>query len=105
MMQRVRVGALLWVVAAALCCRTIPLPASFPTLSVPAGLTARDVEVAILAGIRNKNAALGYDPLRPPADFDRFVWAAYMSDPPGNSWHPESLQPGVSTAAITTPGH
>jgi len=92
-------------VAGLVSCRTVPLPASFPTLTVPEGLTARDVEVAILAGIRNKSAAVGYDPLRPPADFERFVWASYMVDPPGNSWHPESLQPGVVIAAVETRGH
>jgi hypothetical protein len=88
-----------------LACRTVPMPASFPEVSVPPGLTVRDVQVAILAGIRNKNAAVGYDPLRPPAEFDRFLWTSYMTDPPGNSWHPESLKPGVVIAAVDTRGH
>jgi hypothetical protein len=72
---------------------------------VPPGLNARDVEVAILAGIRNRSAAVGYDPLQPPADFERFVFASYMVDPPGNSWFPESLQPGTVIAAVDTRGH
>ncbi|HTO06063.1 MAG TPA: hypothetical protein VMR86_03325 [Myxococcota bacterium] len=92
-------------VAGVLGCRTVPIPASLPTITVPQGLTARDVEVAILAGIRNKSAAVGYDPLVPPANFERFVFASYMTDPPGNSWFPESLQPGTVIAAVDTRGH
>jgi hypothetical protein len=91
--------------ACLLACRTVPIPASFDTIAVPPGLTTRDVEVAILAGIRNKSAAVGYDPLRPPADFDRFVWSSYMIDAPGRSWFPESLQPGRVIAAVDTRGH
>jgi hypothetical protein len=105
MTQLARVTASLLIAASLVACRTVPIPASFDTISVPPGLTARDVQVAILAGIRNTNAAVGYDPLHPPADFDRFVWASYMTDPPGRSWFPESLQPGTVIAAVDTRGH
>jgi len=100
-----RTFAPMLVLAGILGCRTVPMPASLETLAVPQGLTIQDVEVAILAGIRNKSAAVGYDPIRPPSDFDRFVWASYMIDPPGRSWFPESLQPGTVIAAVDTRGH
>jgi hypothetical protein len=97
--------AALCVAAGVVSCRTIPMPASFETIQVPPGLTVRDVEVAILAGIRNKSAGVGYDPLQPPPNYERFVQASYMVDLPGHSWYPESRQAGTVIAAVDTRGH
>ena len=107
MTQVARIALSFLVLASVVGCRTVPIPASFETLAVPPGLSAQDVEVAILGGIRNKNAGTSYDPLRPmsAADFDRFVFVTYLADEPGRSWFPESRAPGTVIAAVDTRGH
>ena len=87
-------------------CRTAPLENPEP-IAVPRGLTAQQVEVAILAGILNKPPP---DDYRPGGDmdretFDEFVWHHFLVDARTRSWFPESRQRGLVVAAVNTRGH
>jgi hypothetical protein len=92
---------------AALSCRTVPLPASFPEIDVPPGFTTQQVEIAIFSGILNTMPPPAYDPQRtmPQAEYEKFLWDYYLRTGQTRSWFPESRSPGQVIAAVNTRGH
>ncbi len=86
-------------------CRTAPIPA-FSAIDVPSGLSSQQVDLAILSGILNKPPPADYDPHAPLSaeEFSKLVWANYLRDARSRSWFPESREPGVVIAAVSTRG-
>ncbi len=88
---------LLWTVG----CRTLPLPAPY-TLPVPMGLTAQQIEVAVLAGILNMRPPREYDPTKelPREEFDRLIWLRFVGTARSRGWFPESREGETIYAAV-----
>jgi len=104
MSNRVLVMASLLLLASA--CRTVPIP--HPTvIEVQPGLSPQNIEVAILAAITNRPPPPDYSPSRSlsDADFERFVWKAFLQRAHTRSWSVEGRKPGQIIAAVTARRH
>jgi len=98
--------ALIVLLAGYVGCRTAPIP-EFEPIAVPEGLSAQQIELAILSGILNKPPPAQIDPLQTYSDeqFQRLIWEHFLRDAQSRSWFPESTAPGVVYAAVNTRGH
>jgi len=87
-------------------CSTVPLPEAIE-IEVPPGLTAQQVELAILSGILNQRPPETYDPRvgLSELEFQALVWNHYLRSASARSWFPESREPGYVVAAVSARRH
>jgi hypothetical protein len=86
-------------------CKTAPLPEPY-RIPLPAGLTAQQAEVAILAGILNTHPPADYDPTRdlPEQEFNALIWQDFVGEAGARSWFPDSRDGSTIYASVSTRG-
>jgi hypothetical protein len=106
MIRTAAISILLIASAVQTACRTAPIP-DFAPLTVPSGLSIQQIELAIFSGILNRPPPPEFDPSEALSDeeFQALLWKHYLSEARGRSWFPESHEPGVIRASVTTRGH
>ena len=86
-------------------CRTVPFPEPY-LIDVPAGMTQRQLEVAIVAGILNSHPPVDYDPMADVSDeeFHALLWQRFVGTARSRSWFPESREGDTIYASVDTRG-
>lgn len=89
----------------AVACRTAPLPQPY-VIELPAGMTAQQAEVAIVAGILDTHPPADYNPHSELSDeeFNRLIWRSFVGTASGRSWLPESRDGNTIIASVDTRG-
>jgi len=86
-------------------CRTVPFPEPY-IIDVPVGMTQRQLEVAIVAGILNSHPPVDYDPMAKISEeeFHALLWQRFVGTARTRSWFPESREGDTIYASVDTRG-
>jgi len=86
-------------------CRTVPFPEPY-LIDIPAGMTQRQLEVAIVAGILNSHPPADYDPMAEVSEeeFHALLWQRFVGTAHSRSWFPESREGETIYASVNTRG-